>query len=189
MPVRSSRWRVLWLGVSAFVLAAGIHGLFHWLAPPDARPRPGLAAIPWVVTSVGVAALMGSAVAAGRRARGLARTLGAVLLHGLLAMAGLMGAVLSDPAFPFGPNYVESLSLPGEHGTAYLYRGGMFCWQSVRRAEPGALWSFPDPAVEAIECTVRGQLRWSEGRVRIVDAHGAELRPPPPRWGGGWSPR
>jgi len=43
--------------------------------------------------------------------------------------------------FPFGPEYVESMALPGEQGAAHLYRGGLFCSQTVRRAEPWGWWS------------------------------------------------
>ena len=128
------RWRALLVGLLAVGLGAAIHGLFHALAPADARPVPSLAAIPWLLAVVGVAAFLASAVTVARRQRSLGRKLGVALGHALLGMAGLAGVLASDPAFPFGPHYAESMTLPGDRGTAYLYRGGLFCRQSVWRA-------------------------------------------------------
>ena len=183
---------MLLLGLGAFALAAGIHGLFHLLADGDSRPIPAIAAVPWVVASLGVAGMLASSAAIARRAQGVMATLGFVFLHVVLCMASLTGVLMSDPAFPFGPNYVESMDLPGSRGTAYLYRGGLFCSQTVRRAAPWSLWSQPDEGADSASCKVDGHLRWDPVHTQ-VDIVGPDGKPVPSdsgAWGHAldWSP-
>lgn len=179
------------MGLAAFVIAAAIHGLFHALAPDGARPVPSLAMLPWVVASGGVAAFLASAVTHGRRAKGVLSTVGVVLIHTLVGLAALCGVLASDPAFPFGPHYVESLALPGDRGTAYLYQGGLFCRQTVRRSPPGSPWSTHDEGANSGVCEEAGRLRWDDatGQVRIVGPDGKWV-PGPKNWGAAldWRP-
>ncbi len=183
---------MLLLGLAALAVAAGIHGSFHLLAQPETRPVPILASCPWVIASVGIAGLLASGAAAGRRAKGLMATGGMVFLHVVLGMAGLTGVLMSDPAFPFGPNYVESMALPGDEGTAYLYRGGLFCSQTVRRSEPGSWWSTRDSSIGAASCEVDGSLGWdsSAGEIEIVGPDGQRVPGSGEKWRKGfdWRP-
>lgn len=174
------RWRALLSGLLVFGVAVAIHGVLHALQPPVSRPVPSLAAVPWVIAGAGVAAVLVSTVSAIRRTEGGLAKVGAGALHGLVVLAGLAAVVASDPAFPFGPIHQESLVLPGERGTAYLYRGGLFCSQTVRRAAVGQWWSQPDPEARSYACEPHGRLWWDaeQQRVLVVDLDGEPLRGP-----------
>lgn len=172
------RWRALLVGLLAFGVAAAIHGVFRALETPDTRPVPSLAAVPWGLASVGVAAMLASTVAAARRAQGGLAKLGAGTLHVVVTLVGLCGVLAADPAFPFGPIHLESLALPGEHGRAYLYQGGLFCSQTVWRADPGQWWSTRDAEAGSYTCELRGQLHWDGARVIVVDRGGRRLAEP-----------
>lgn len=167
-----------------FAVGAGVHGLFHALTPAEARPIPSLAVLPWVFASFGVAATVSSAVASVRR--GTIGRLRAIALHGGAGLLGLVGVLATDPAFPFGPVYADSLSPASERDAFYLYRGGLFCHQTVWRSEPWSPWATRDRRYEAGNCKVRGHLRWNTERQQLeVVGPGGE---PLPSFGRDWSP-
>ena len=179
--VRSSeRWRALWVGLVAFAVAAAVHGVFRALETPGSRPIPLLAAHPWLVACFGVAAMLVSTVTLLRRTKGALAKLGAGALHVLLILAGLAGVLASDPSFPFGSSHLESITLPGDRGTAYLYKGGIFCDQSVWRAGPGEWWSTRDGNSDRVTCEQEGHLRWNaeHDRVHVVGSDGERLPKP-----------
>lgn len=171
------RWRALLLGLLVFGMAAGVHGIFHALGVPSRMPRPWASSIPWVLACVGVAAMLASAVTTMRRATPMWRKLGAGLLHVLLALGGLAGVLASDPSFPFGPTIVEWSTLPDDRGTAYLYKQGLFCQQTVWLARSGEWWSERDEGGTHYTCEREGHLRWDAGQSRmlVVDADGQPL--------------
>ena len=188
-----SRWRTLFVGLLAFAVAAAIQGSFH-LVPFGARPVPWLASVPWVVACFALPALVASGVATLRRASGGLAKLGAVTLHVLVALGGVAGVFAADPDFPFGPLHVESITLPGEEGSAHLYRGGLFCSQTVWRSGPGEVWARRDADAGSMTCEREGHLRW-DGASRSVQVVGADGRtlPSPPHFDGlaeglGWGP-
>ncbi|MBV1858604.1 MAG: hypothetical protein KUG77_09355 [Nannocystaceae bacterium] len=170
-------WRSFLVGVLGLGVAAGVHGLFHAQGVPSRLPRPWLSAVPWVFALGGVAALLASTVSAVRRLTPWRRKLGASLLRLGLALGGLIGVFTSDPTFPFGPVHVASLALPDGGGTAYLYKGGVFCQQSVRLARPSQWWSEIDPERSGYTCEREGRLHWDDDLARVVvtDTNGEPL--------------
>lgn len=168
------------VGLGALAAAAAVHGVFHALASPGTRPVPWLAAVPWLLACFGVAAMLASAVAMVRRTPGGLAKLGAGTLHVLVTLAGLAGVLASDPEVLFGSFHVESLTLPGDRGTAYLYRGGLFCGQSVWHAAPGQWRSTRDGEAGSFTCDREGHLRWDAelGRVDVVGSDGKRLPTP-----------
>lgn len=170
----------MWLGLAALAVAAAVQGIFLLVTPAGARPVPWLAALPWVIACFAGPALVASLVRSLRSATGGLARLGAVTLHLVLAVGGVIGLLAADPDFPFGPTHAESLALPDGRGTAHLYRGGLFCDQSVWRAGPGDLWAHPDPAASLATCERHGHLRWdaAQGKVLVVGADGRTLPGP-----------
>lgn len=179
------RWRALVLSLVAFASAAAIHGLFHWLVPKGAIVRPTIAALPWAIASLGLAAAIASAVIAIRRTPGLVVRLGLVSLHVFVVLAGAAGTLASDPAFPFGPSHVDDLELPGDRGRVYLYRGGLFCSQQLWLAAPGQWIAYEQRDAGSFDCEREGTLQWDDVQqtVRVVDETGRSLSSPP--WANG----
>lgn len=176
-----ARWRWVLVALGAFAVAAAVHGGLHVLHEPGRRPVPSVAAVPWVMAALAWAGLLVSTVVVMRRARGALAKLGAVALHGLVGLVGTAGVLASDPAFPFGPVYVESIVLPGDRGHAYLYEGGLFCSRTVWRAAPGQWWIVRDGEAGAFACGVEARLEWdgAQERLRVVGRDGRSLGSPP----------
>lgn len=171
------RWPSLLVGVLGLALAAGVHGLFHLQGVPSRLPRPWLGAVPWALALGGVVALLVSMVSAVRHSTTWWRKLAAGLLHVALALGGLIGVLTSDPAFPFGPAFVASSTLPDGRGTAYLYKAGVLCQQSVWLARPSGWWSERDPEGPRYTCNDEGRLHWDVemSRVVVTDTNGEPL--------------
>jgi hypothetical protein len=185
MAIAWTRWRGLARSLAAFLFAAAMQGLLHVLPPAGARAVPSLAAAPWAVAAIGVAALVPSSLVAVRGTEGGLAKLGAVTLHVVFGLACIAGVFASDPAFPFGPSYEQSLDLPAGHGRAYLYRGDMFCAQSVWRPLAGTRWWLArDRDAGSFTCAQTGILKWDPDAqvVVVVGPSGARL-PPPEGWG------
>ncbi|MCB9714252.1 MAG: hypothetical protein H6712_10370 [Myxococcales bacterium] len=178
------RWWWLAVGLVAMGLAAAIHGAFHGLAPSHGRPVPALGAVPWGLAAAGELALLVSPLAIWRGLATRGRRVGAVVVHLVLLVGAPLGVLASDPDFPFGPACGGSLALPGDRGTAYLCRGGLFCSRTVRIARPGSWWTRPDDDFEARRCEGEAELRWDARReaVELVGDDGRPV-PRPESWG------
>jgi len=179
------------IGSAAFGIAAGVHGIFHALGEPQLRPIPSLAVIPWSLAGFACVAMVVSAVGFVRRARGALRRAGLILAHIVIVLGGLVGVLTSDPEFPFGEHYVESIELPEGRGTAYLYKGGFFCAQTVWLAEPGRWWATRDPEVSGQVCNQEAHLLWNPERREVwIVGPGGEVLPTPPSIGDAfhWGP-
>jgi hypothetical protein len=176
----AQRWRVLLIAMAGFAGAVGVNGLLHAVSDAQTRVIPSVAAIAWAVAGFGIAALLASCVAALRRSVGGLAKLGVLTLHLFVAAAGGAAVLATDPAFLFGPHYVDDLAVPGGGGRIYLYRGGLFCSQTLWRSLPGEWLAHHDPELGSYSCKTTAELRWDEthGRPEVVDALGRPLGSP-----------
>ena len=174
-------WRRLLFGVTAGLLGVVLHLVFGTRGP-DIRPTPSLAALPWLLLAVFavLAIASGWAFVRGAHRRWVKVVVG--LSHVTIVLGGLAGIVTSDPEFPFGSTYADSLDLPGGRGTAYLYEGGLFCTRTLWIAPPGSMWA---NRVEGwgLTCKYEAELTWDEskGQPRAVGPDGKPV-PSPPTW-------
>lgn len=171
------RWRSSMAAVLTFGLAAALHGALRLATPPDALPRPLLAATPWMLAGLGLLAAIASCVVWARRMPRPRHAVAVVVAHLLGSIALAVGVLVSDPSFPFGPTLAASLELPGDRGHAYLYRGGVLCSQEIHIAAPGQWYSVQRPDLGAFTCDREGALRWDgeRGQPQAIDATGAPL--------------